>query len=162
MRIFTSYSVEEIFLPRYMNWSTNFRVLTFNEEIMSLGFKHKKWVTSAVRKCSRYSNQSRRSKTLNSHLHIPLKKLTLCFFLHEMDVLGKPNSINWLINWLFLTVCQPVRAILCLETRTSFSYSHLYLVLSEGLVFVLGVFFFSFLHKVLSKTNKFQADQFDS
>ena len=33
MRILTSLLVDEIFLPRYMNWSTNFRGLLFNEAI---------------------------------------------------------------------------------------------------------------------------------
>ena len=30
----TSLSVDEILLPRYMNWCTNFRCLLFNEEMM--------------------------------------------------------------------------------------------------------------------------------
>ena len=33
MRILISFSVDEILLPTYMNWSTNFRALTFNEGI---------------------------------------------------------------------------------------------------------------------------------
>ena len=31
MSMLTSFSVDEILLPKYMNWSTNFRVFTFNE-----------------------------------------------------------------------------------------------------------------------------------
>ena len=33
-RMLTSLSVDEIWLPRYMNWFTNFRGLPVNEEIM--------------------------------------------------------------------------------------------------------------------------------
>ena len=34
MHILTSLSVDEILLPRYMNWSTNFRVFQFYEEMI--------------------------------------------------------------------------------------------------------------------------------
>ena len=33
MRMLRLFSVDEIFLPRGMNWSTNFKGLPFNEEI---------------------------------------------------------------------------------------------------------------------------------
>ena len=34
MRMFTSLSVDEILLPKYMNWFINFRDLPFNEKLL--------------------------------------------------------------------------------------------------------------------------------
>ena len=39
MRMLTSLSVDEILLPRYVNWSTNFRGLLFNDEMAPSCFK---------------------------------------------------------------------------------------------------------------------------
>ena len=36
----TSFSVDEILLPKYVNWSTNFRGLPFKVEMASFCFKH--------------------------------------------------------------------------------------------------------------------------
>ena len=39
MRMLISFSGDVILLPRYMNWSTNFRGLPFNEDIAASGLK---------------------------------------------------------------------------------------------------------------------------
>ncbi len=40
MLLLTSLSVDEILLPRYMNFSTNFRGLSFNEKMTFSSLKH--------------------------------------------------------------------------------------------------------------------------
>ena len=42
MRMLTSLPVDEILLPSYMNWSTNFRRLIFHEEMAPSWLKHMK------------------------------------------------------------------------------------------------------------------------
>ena len=46
----TSLSVDEILLPKYINWSTNFRRLTFNDETVPSWLKHINWILSVFTK----------------------------------------------------------------------------------------------------------------
>ena len=47
MHILTSLSVDEIWLPRYVNWSINFRGLTLKVEMEPSRLKHMNSVLSA-------------------------------------------------------------------------------------------------------------------
>ena len=64
MRMLTTYSVDEILLPSYVNWSTNFRGLSLKMKMTPSGIKHMNFVLSEFtsrpfadlsEQCRRYS-----------------------------------------------------------------------------------------------------------
>ena len=94
MQMVTLFSVDEILLPRYMNWSTNFRVWPFNEKMVQSWLRGIKLCFTWVHRdqCLWVTNIDRKSFQILLHLGLAiwqrllLKLLRIWFVTHFIPV----------------------------------------------------------------------------